>query len=285
MITLDYNKRAIKISPVPTFLVNDTLNVSQDQKREIIINDFIKYKERIQNTCTIITLDDKSVNYIEATSKSRYFIGGRIKMQRNIKKRLGARWYSPGVLLTLTYDPKKITKFEAWEKISQHKKTLLHALYIRNIRNHSKGLKYLWAVENQPGTGYPHIHVFFPGLNYLMPSGELKNIWSWGRVNVIHKDNINCASYLCKYLAKLEDWDIESQAEIWANKTRVYGYSVIYRLPRPDIEKIASGSYGGSYEYKGGDRNEIKQDLLLNRLMGGYHPGYGWSEFIEEAKN
>jgi hypothetical protein len=206
-------------------------------------------------------------------------------MQSNIKKRLGARWFSPGCLVTLTYAPQRVSKEEAWRNIAADKKRFLHSINTRRYRNHAKGLKYLWAIENQPGTGYPHIHIFFPNLNYFMPSAELNHLWPWGMTDVHHKDNINCASYLCSYLSKLEDWDLDSQSQIWANKTRVYGYTANYKLPLPTEKALVDGSYGGSFRPHFNIEGKIcgdKQEVALNLLMGGYKLGSGWEDLYEK---
>ena len=47
--------------------------------------------------------------------RSRYFDYGRIHISGKIMKRLGKYNEVPGLMETLTYDPKKISTQEAWE--------------------------------------------------------------------------------------------------------------------------------------------------------------------------
>ena len=216
----------------------------------------------------MITTADGEVHAITGADRSRYFPGGRKRMQRNIKKRLGTRWFSPGVLFTGTYDPNRFTKDEAWGRISDDRKKILHALNMRLFRKRGKyggSLKDLWAVEEIPkyhvdkktessyyntAHGYPHIHIFFPGLRWLASTEALNELWSVGLCDVVYKDNINCASYLCKYISKLDDWTDYSQMLIWSLHKRVYGYTACYRLP-DFSEKIKSdSSYGGTFVTK-----------------------------------
>jgi hypothetical protein len=280
--------KTMETVPAPVKLVPHSVNMSPKPSKYGSMLAFLEYKARKADEITVIISADGSVHAIAGIDRSRYFAGGRRRMQWNIKKRLGTRWFSPGILLTLTYDPKRFTKAEAWERISDDREKIFHALNMRMFRKRGKygnSLKYLWAVEEIPqyhvdkitkekiannAHGYPHIHIFFPGLRWLATTAVLNKLWSQGYCDVVYKDNINCASYLCKYISKLDGWSDYSQMLIWSLHKRVYGYSACYRLP-DFSEKIKSDSnYGGTFFTKS------KNLILESYLKGKYQMGRGW---------
>jgi len=106
-------------SSPPSFLVlnNDNVNSQLYYAQGLITMwDFLLYKGRIGNTHVIPNqIDDPTVLKIMPVSvKSRYFDDGRLYMSRKIRRRLGKYEKVPGLMQTLTYDPKKIGKREAW---------------------------------------------------------------------------------------------------------------------------------------------------------------------------
>jgi hypothetical protein len=222
-------------TPPPPFLVTLSVNVGQDPFETLKqIGEFKKYLEKKRKTHVVMTSvkNPAHVFIFSAMNNSRYFAAGRKRMQRNIKNRLGSRWFSTGVMLTLTYDPSKTTKYEAWSNYNTHWRTLIDSLNKIRRRNRSRPLRYVWTVEEQKGTGYPHIHVFFPLLHYLIDVKRLSILWSYGRHECKYKDNINVASYVCKYLSKFEGMSFFSQALIWYKGKRLYGYTRSYCLPQ-----------------------------------------------------
>jgi len=237
-------KGGVSGTPSPTFLVNTNVKSSQRYQDNIPVGvtegvlpfyEFRAYKQHLLNNVNVFQniANHKKALVTSRADSSRYFPGGRRKMQRNIKKRLGRRWFSPGVLLTLTYDPELIWKADAWRDFSLHRQTLMHTLNTRRWRKDGRNLKCVWTVEAQKN-GYPHLHIFFPGLHWLAPVEDLHQLWSWGRHECKFKDNVNVASYCCKYIAKLDEWPEFAQVCLWKYRKRVYGYSKCYVLPYSD---------------------------------------------------
>ncbi|RJQ37633.1 MAG: hypothetical protein C4555_05985 [Dehalococcoidia bacterium] len=263
----------------PTFLVHNRVNVSR-VKPLISKEDraeFAAHKERLKSKGVVLAKYDSKKPFpdymvVRAAEKSRYFAGGRKLMQRNIRKRLGSRWFSDGVLMTLTYDPKRYTKEEAWRDCNVHLRKLMHTLNTRRFRVEKNSYKYLKAVEEIPeyhfedangrkcdahkkgshrvrneAFGYPHLHVFFPGLQFLVRAeDEMSVLWKYGRSGLENKNRVNVASYCCKYVSKLEGWTEESQSYLWYYKKRVYSYSQCYRLP-----EFVKESPAGEWAFKG----------------------------------
>jgi hypothetical protein len=191
--------------------------------------DFLEYKGRIGRTHVILhKIDEPSILSIMPTScRSRYFDDGRLHMSRRIRRRLGKYERVPGLMETLTYDPKKTGKREAWASFGNDTRRFLNAVNQYRKRRGWQRLQYLWVVEVQPTTGYPHVHIFFPNLRWLAPVKVISGNWRQGRANVKSPKRIkmNCAAYISKYLRKMEGWLDLHLALLWCGKCRMYGFS------------------------------------------------------------
>jgi len=128
---------------------------------------------------------------------------------------------------TLTYDPKKISKVDAWRSFGQDVRRFLNSINQYRKRRGWQRLHYLWIVEVQKQTGYPHVHIFFPKLKWLAPVEILSGNWGHGRANVESpkKIKVNCAAYISKYLRKMTGWTELHQALLWSGGCRMYGFS------------------------------------------------------------
>jgi hypothetical protein len=195
------------------------------------IAEFQKYKEKVANRTVLLQSSDGGHIALSGSTSSRYFSSGRKKIVRNVKSRLGSRWFSPGVLLTLTYDPAITQRGKAWSDYTEDWQRMIHALNVSCGRKGRGNLKFLWVVEEMPNCHYPHIHVFFPGLRYLATKERLSDLWALGFTNVKYLDNVNVASYICKYILKLQGWSDIGLTCIWKYTKRIYGYSKAYVLP------------------------------------------------------
>lgn len=216
----------------PSFLVlnKDNVNARLHRARGLITMwDFLEYKGRIGRTHVILQEKDVpvSLKIMPARCRSRYFDDGRLFMSRKIKKRLGKYEKVPGLIETLTYDPKKIGKQEAWASYGEDTRRFLNAVNQYRKRRGWRRLHYFWVVEVQPGTGYPHVHVLFPNLGWLAPLDILNGNWKRGRANVEmpKKITVNCAAYISKYLRKMRGWSDIHLALLWSGRCRMYNFS------------------------------------------------------------
>jgi hypothetical protein len=191
--------------------------------------DFLEHKGRIGRIHVILHKkgEPSVVKLMPASCKSRYFDDGRLNISRRIRRRLGRYGRVPGLMETLTYDPKKIGKREAWASFGKDVRRFLNAVNEYRKRRGWRRLHYLWVVEVQPGTGYPHVHIFFPNLRWLAPVEVLSGNWRQGRANVEKpkKIKVNCAGYVSKYLRKMRGWLDLHLALLWSGKCRMYGFS------------------------------------------------------------
>ena len=191
--------------------------------------DFLEYKGRIGRTHVILHKKDEAsvVKVMPASCKSRYFDDGRLYMSRRLRRRLSRYEKVPGLMVTLTYDIKRIGKREAWASFGKDTRRFLNAVNEYRKRRGWRRLHYLRVVEVQPTTGYPHVHIFFPGLRWLAPVEIINGNWREGRANVKSPKRIevNCAGYISKYLRKMEGWSDLHLALLWCGKSRMYGFS------------------------------------------------------------
>jgi hypothetical protein len=204
--------------------------------------DFEVYKGRIGRTHVILNKkDETSVLRIMPTScRSRYFDDGRLYMSRKIRRRLGRYERVPGLMETLTYDPKKIGKREAWASYGSDARRFINSVNQYRKRRKWRRLHYLWVVEVQPTTGYPHVHIFFPNLRWLAPLNIINGNWREGRANVESpkKIKVNCAAYISKYLRKMRGWSDLHLALLWSGKCRMYSFSRGFsaKIEKPESE-------------------------------------------------
>lgn len=236
--------------PPPTVLVYNTTNTSQsylrceelltpEEKIECDTEDFLEYRELLSEKAILLrsreNLDTGLI--IKPCESSRYFQGGRKKAKRNLRKRFGKNFTAPGVFVTLTYDPEICSRWEAWGRLAADLKRLLHNITMRYNRAGRKSPKYIWVIEEQKQTGYPHIHIFYPRLKWLLSKEDLKTLWNMGRTRVEYADSVHLGGYVCKYITKMGGWSDEALAFIWKNKIRMYGYSRCYKLAAESKKK------------------------------------------------
>ncbi len=222
----------VRASAPPSFLVRNNVNVNAQLYRAmglIIMWDFLEHKGRIGRTYLVVNSKEepRKVRVMPVRWRNRYFDEGRLYMSRKMMKRLGKYERVPGLMMTLTYDPKKISKREAWANFGKDIRRFLNAINQYRRRRGWRRTHYLWVVEVQPGTGYPHVHIFFPNLRFLAPLNVLNGNWKRGRSNIEkpRKIDVNCAGYISKYLRKMRGWSDLHLALLWKGHCRMYGFS------------------------------------------------------------
>lgn len=172
---------------------------------------------------------------VHCSDSSRYFKAGRARIKARIYQRLGNWTNVPGVLLTLTFDPKLISKETAWAEVGKRKRAFLNRLNLWRHRMGYTKLRSLSVLEEQTlHTGYPHIHLVFPGLKWVAPIQELTKIWGQASnsVDISLRDNFSPTAYICKYITKMDGWSEAGEAFLWENHLRLYSYARDYILPQ-----------------------------------------------------
>ena len=253
----------------PSFLVHNMDNVNAQLWRMeslLAMWDFLGYKGRVGRTHVVLSRKDERsiVRIMAASCRSRYFRDGRSHISWSLRQRLGEYEKRPGLMQTLTYDPKKIGKREAWASFGQDTRRFLNAVNQYRKRRGWRRLHYLWVVEVQPGTGYPHVHIFFPNLKWVAPLRIISGNWTQGRANIKSPKKIrtNCAGYISKYLRKMEGWLDLHLAMLWKGKCRMYGFSRGFcaKIGKPESE----------WNRWGVIQTDSVEELELNLMRGGY---------------
>lgn len=187
--------------------------------------------------CTFLYLrhkkDGSTVLYrVNACSSSRYFQQGRAQMIKNIHQRLNGK-QERGVFFTLTVDTKRYDLAGAWSSMwleyNRFKKSL--NIYRKRYMNAEHGILYLAALEPHE-SDYPHLHVYCPGLRWLIKRqdlGKMDNWWGMGSANTEKELRSDSAeSYITKYISKMDGWSELSLAMIWHFRIRIYNLSHQY---------------------------------------------------------
>ena len=182
----------------------------------------------------LVNHPEKVVKVLCAIWGSRYHEKGQAKQKRHIKKALGHYFYKHGVMVTLTFDPKKVVRVGAWCDLGYKVRAFIDKL---NKWRESKGLSkikgFLHVNEDQPGSGYPAPHIVFPGLKYLAPHDVISKLWGYGFVKVNVAGSVHPANYACKYITKMKGKDF-MMAMMWFFNIRTYTFSRVFKYKRED---------------------------------------------------
>lgn len=187
---------------------------------------FQEYRDRLAEKVVIVQnrCDKSLVKVIRQANSSRYFPAGRKRMRAKIARRMGGFHSCNGYLLTLTFDPKLVSREAAWAEVGERGSRFMRALNLWRRRKGWSKVRGIRGLEEQPGTGYPHLHYAFPRLRYLADIEKMVEWWGQAvnSVDYSYRDSFSPVGYVCKYISKLEGWSDEALAEIWGNRSRVY---------------------------------------------------------------
>lgn len=229
-----------------------------DDIEKIQIADYKNYVKKLDDNLVLVSnLNDLGLGkIIRARDASRYFIKGRKKIKARIFKKLG-RWVNtPALMVTLTFDPKKISRAEAWEQVGALRRRFLNRVNTWRKRHGYQKCKCLSVLESQNKiTKYPHVHIIFPYLRYLAPLDFLTETWGMANnsVDIKYRDMMSPVGYLCKYITKMDGWSDLAMSYIWTNRTRLYSYSLDYRMPDYGDKRVPEWQYQLSVPIKGLD--------------------------------
>jgi hypothetical protein len=202
-----------------------------------MVSDFEVYRKVVSCRRSILARPAGDSIVVSGVSSSRYFPQGQKRMMQRIKRRLGTSWTQNGILLTLTYDPKLITRADAWRLVGVHRREFANKLWLHRRRAGlgRKPLGYLSVLEVQPSTGYPHVHMVLPGVRWLSSYADITRLWGHGMTDVRFRDSVGPVNYICKYLGKMSGWASEYLAYLHTFAVRMYSVGTRYFLPSPFI--------------------------------------------------
>lgn len=224
---------------------NDSKTITGDELRAVF--EFRRYKEKLDNTVVLIEnlVDSSLAKLIDSSDGSRYFKEGRRRVKGKIYKRLGRWFHCPGLLISLTYDPKIQSRAVAWLKVGLDRRAFMNSLNIWRKRRGMPKAKCLSVIEEQKQTGYPHVHIVFPHLKWLANVDFMTQAWGQASnsVDISVRDNFSPVAYVCKYITKLEGWSEVALSYLWTNRTRMYSMSRDYTLPDYSDKRIPQWSF------------------------------------------
>jgi len=209
---------------------------------------FLDYTSNLADKRVLVynLADNALAKVIKPQDASRYFPGGRKRIKSKIYKRLG-RWFNcPGYLLSLTFDPGRISRTDAWKQVGALRREFMNRVNRWRKRHGYSKAKCIPVLEVQPATGYPHIHIVFPYLRYLAPVEWMREQWGQAEnsINFQVKNSVSPVSYVCKYISKLEGWSDVALSYIWINRTRLYSMSRDYVLPDYSDKRVPEWHFG-----------------------------------------
>jgi hypothetical protein len=240
---------------------------------------FLDYLETLTDKRVLVhnLADGSLAKLVKPSDASRYFPGGRKRIRAKIYKRLG-RWFNCcGYLLTLTFDPKLISRVEAWHQAGLRRREFMRRVNIWRQRHGMPKARVLSVIEEQPGTGYPHVHMVFPYLKWLAPIEFLTEIWGQAPNSVDYKvkDSMSPVSYICKYISKMDGWSDLALSYLWANRTRLYSMSRDYTIPDYSDKRVPEWAFRRCM-------SKTQAKNLMATSLGGYDTLLGADDLISE---
>lgn len=218
--------------------VDFSVDVSEEKASEVVASEddkvvmFHEYMVELRDKVVVLEnrADKSIVKVIRPSDSSRYCPEGRRRIRARISKRMGGYFSCEGFLLSLTFDPKLIDRSEAWREVGLRGRSFMNKVNTWRRRNGMSKVRGIRGLEEQPGTGYPHLHYAFPRLRWLAPITKMNEWWnqSENSVDMSYRDSFSPARYVCKYVSKMEGWSDRAMAEIWFNRTRQYSMSRDY---------------------------------------------------------
>ncbi|MFC1930895.1 hypothetical protein ACFLXJ_01660 [Chloroflexota bacterium] len=235
---------------IPLTVNADKVDLGFSGKENNQVQGFNEYRCELANKrVLVVNLADNSIaKVVKPADASRYFPVGRKRIKAKVFKRLG-RWFNcPGYLLSLTFDPKIISREDAWRLVGLLRREFMDRVNRWRKRHGMPKAKFLAVLEVQPSTGYPHVHLVFPYLKWLAPIAWMTEQWGQAENSVDYKirDSMSPVSYVCKYISKLEGWSDLALSYLWVNRTRLYSMSRDYVLPDYSDKRVPEWCFAGS---------------------------------------
>jgi len=234
-------------------LVDPTVVNGDEISTQEIIARFAQHKYKLAHTpCIFLHLRNRrdwseAIYKSDPESHSRYFPEGRANIQSSIRQRLGTEVQS-GVFLTLTVAASDWDIADAWGVMWECYRKFRQALnaYRKRNMNAEHSLLYLAALEPHE-SGYPHMHVFYPSLRWVIKKKDLHKMddwWGMGSVRTEKEHREESAqSYVLKYVSKLDGWSEPAMAMLWWHRLRLYNLSHRFYKQAPDPEWEVIGRY------------------------------------------
>jgi len=222
---------------IPTGVDSERLEDKGVKLHEVSIteaNNIVTFLNKIEcmDEMVMILIGEKGKKLVMPKDSSRYFEKGRQKIRKKIHRKMERSKLS-GRMITLTYDPIRTTREEAWRNCGLHMSSFIDRIkvYYKRKKNIKK-IQYFWVVEEQSGTGYPHFHLFIQdksknGMQGYIPAKYLKRQWGKGGTH-IKKCSASIRFYITKYISKLQGMSVNALAHMWSNKRRLYGFSRVF---------------------------------------------------------
>lgn len=191
--------------------------IETDRKISEYSEGFLYYMDTLHRKIIAITNpEQKKIHTGRASDTSRYTEKGIQKIREKIHQRLAAYPATFGVMLTLTVADDRegqtiyngLHQLEAWERIGRLGRSFIDELNKWRKRHKlSKVRAYVKVLEIQANRGYPHLHIYCPGLKWLAPKEIISRLWTYGETRIEHTDSTAPGDYVNKYLSKVDGKD------------------------------------------------------------------------------
>lgn len=197
------------------------------------------YVQRVESTRLVLTHKERPdvFGVVHPGRTCRYTAEGRRYLRARIGQRIKS-FRTRGVMVTLTMDPKRISRERAWECFGRETSRFLDAIRAHMKRRGRTMPAYLWAVEEQSqhgtgGTGYPHLHLILC-TGWVAGKDTIARLWGHGWARVERAKSIDVRDYATKEVGKIRGWTARGLAYIWRYRRRIWACSQAFR---EEIEK------------------------------------------------
>lgn len=201
-----------------------------------IANEFYEWCDRkSQKFALLANFKNDIYRIVDALTSTRYDVYGLGKIKKRIKRRMGKRFMTQALMVTLEFDSNRFTIAESWGRARTGLSTFLDAVNITRKRQGLKRLCHYVSVLQPHKSGMCHIHIAFPGLRFL-DYRLLERLWKNGFVHISSKDNVNLTSYVCRYISEFGLDDL-ANSMLWYFRTRLYSLSHSFVPVKEETEK------------------------------------------------
>lgn len=221
-----HSSRKSQARPTPSAAPTVSLDKTPVSTDETLTRQFTDWLKKTSKKAVVLKRGEEHLIF-PLHLGSRWFETGNKRRKGRILHGID-RSSKTGILLTLTVDPKDYeTVQDATNSMWPRFAAFRDALNMRLVRSGKNRIRYIAALEFTK-RGWPHLHLWLPGLRYLAPQRELQELW--GSIVDVRFTQSGVAGYVLKYIMKASALPDSLKAVLWSGRIRSYSVSPFFRI-------------------------------------------------------
>ena len=270
IVTLSTNHTEERIKALNAKHLSCWLSDTEFDENDYVLEAFRDYLEVANKRRLVVRkADGKGGAPIVYSAPNRFSYGYQRKVREALRPLLHERNFRNCVMLTLTIDPKKMSKSTAWRIFGEELNRFYTSLFRGIADEHEAHLmklpeklrKHAWVdeyehIDNLPvieaqKNGYPHAHILFFNVRRLLDWRVIRDMWGLGHTWINGTPEgvkiTNPVAYMFKYITKtFTKTDAKNElthAYLWFYHRRSYHASKGLVAPLNSLTGCANGEY------------------------------------------